>query len=77
MNFVLMGVMMAAMLLFLHGRGHHEPSPAPGHHATKEREPPPPTEGGDKTSRPSQPVRDSDPKPERSVEQTTLPPKVD
>ena len=77
MNFVLMGVMMAAMLLFFHGRGHHEPSPAPEHHATKEGQLPPPTEGGDSTKRPSQPVRDSNPKPERSVEQTALPSKAD
>lgn len=77
MNIVLIGAMMAVMLLFFHGRGHHEPSPAPGHHATEEREPPASTVDGDKTKPPSQPVRDSDPKSERGTEQTMPLPKAD
>jgi hypothetical protein len=38
MNLLLMGAMMALMLVFFHGRGHHQPSPSPEHHTTTPRE---------------------------------------
>jgi len=38
MNVILMAAMMAVALLFMHGGGHHDPGPAPEHHATKQGE---------------------------------------
>ena len=35
MNILVMLGMMALALIFFHGRGHHQPSPGPDHHAVK------------------------------------------
>lgn len=42
MNLVLMGAMMALMMLFLHGRGHHGPAPEPVPSGPAERADPAP-----------------------------------
>lgn len=72
MNFVLLGVMMAAMLLFFHGRGHHEPAHAPSPHDVRERKPTAPMKGGDQIKPTGQSVRDADPNPEQLIGQPFL-----
>ena len=75
MNFLLMLGMMGLMLIFFHGRGHHQPSSGPTNHAVKSAGVPAPTEAP-AASRPSGVVRRAEPKPDPAgtPEGTPVPP---
>jgi len=77
MNIILMAAMMAVALLFMHGRGHHEPGPAPGHHATQKDEPPVPSREREAVHPAGPARRESTPTPDRSSDLSALPPRAD
>ena len=63
MNFLVMLGMMGLMLIFFHGRGHHQPSPEPNHPAPKTAGTLAPPEAP-AASRPSGKVRGAESKPD-------------
>lgn len=76
MNILLIGVMMGLMLVFSHGWGHHKPSSAPEHHATKpEGATTPSAEAPGASRRPGESNREPtpDPKGNREAEPTPAP----
>ena len=72
MNILLIGLMMGLMLVFSRSWGHHKPSPAPEHHATKPEEAVAPSSKATGAAR--QPDRDPGPDPKATREAAPAPP---